>query len=359
MSYIHRLSEWPLFQWDSDQIAPLLARVRYAQGLFAQRCKNLDARMQKEAAETVLLNDAAASSALEGVTLTQKASLQALRNKSASRPGILEILLEIQQEPQALLTAARILRWHEAITGKNESSGAWRGNELGPKKIISGSLGWEKVQYIAPEAPRLAEEIKIFLAWFNFGSLPERGVKPSALWEDPLIKAAIAHFWFISIHPFNDGSARIARVICNLALLRADEGKNWYSMDERILHEQEPYFEALRSSQRDNMDITPWLDWFLYALERTVQNAERLIAPAFKRNKAFDKIEKSGLNARQQTILTSLLDGVDKQISSGAYAKQAKCSNDTALRDIQELLELGLLRKNKSGGRSTSYSLKL
>lgn len=359
MPYIYKMSNWPLFEWDSDYIAPLLSRLRYEQGLFARRCTAMNPKAADEALNMALINDAAASSALEGAAFDAKTAAKALKNKTGAIPGLLQVLLDINSHSAGLLTASRLFGWHRLVMREAPGSGAWRTGKLGDKKISYGPLGSKKLQYVAPKAEYIPAEMKNFLAWFNFDALPERpGRTPSALWQDPVIKAGIAHFWLISIHPFDDGSARLARAAANLALLRADGGKRFYSMDERILHEQKEYHNALAASQRGNLDITPWLDWFLHALKRTVHNAEKLIAPAIKRDITLEKMQKSALNSRQKTVLGLLLEDSKKQVSSGSYAEIASCSGDTALRDIQALIKLGLLRRNRAGGRSTSYSLK-
>lgn len=313
MAYIHTLKEWPLFRWDTELVAPALSRLRYAQGLFAGRCLAMDERARAQAAGLVLAHEAA----------------QDLR----------AVLADVDENPEKLLTAARIPAWHKAAGG----AGTWR---------VSGAEG-------TPEPARIPEEIKTLLAWFNFGSLPARdGAEPRSLWRDPVIRAGIAYLWFTGIRPVSRGSDRLALAVCNLALVRADAGKPWYSLGQILTREREKCREALGSALRGDMDVTPWLAWFIGALERAVDDAESLIAPAIKRGRAFDRMRSAPLNRRQKAMLSALLEDGEKFISSGVYAEAAGCSNDTALRDIQELMDLGFLRKNRAGGRSTSYSLK-
>lgn len=332
MENTHDLKDWPLFSWDSDRLAPLLARLRYSQGLFAHLCEGLDKSARQEAASIALRSDASCGAALSG---------QSLSPRAVEKSGIFQIMADIHKKPEKLLTAARILGWHKKLVPGSPAAGQWRAKPL----------------YTAPAPRCLPEEITLFLAWFNFGSLPARRARPSALWQDPVIRAAIAQFWFLSLQPFEQGSARLARAVGSLALLRADPGKACYSLDERALRGRENYLAALAACQ-GSLNITPWLEWYLLALEKAVQGAQKLIAPALKRAKTLDLMRQSALNSRQRLVLGLLLEDGKGKISSGSYAKAAGCSTDSALRDIQELMERGLLRKNKAGGRSTSYSLK-
>lgn len=314
MAYIHTLTEWPVFHWNTELVAPALSHLRYTQGLFAGRCLAMDERARAEAARLVLAHDAAAD--------------------------LKEVLTDVNENPSKLLTAARILAWHKAAGGE----GDWRS---------TGAEG-------APEAARIPEEMKVFLAWFNFDSLPERGNAPAqSLWKEPVIKAGLAYLWFTGIRPFSHGSDRLALAVCNLALSRGDAGKACYSLGEIFARERAGHRAALDAALRGDMDASSWLLWFINALEKALEHAEKLIAPAVKRGKAIDQMRSTPLNGRQKAVLSALLEDDGKKISSGAYAATAGCSNDTALRDIQELMDLGFLRKNRAGGRSTSYSLKV
>lgn len=314
MADIHTLADWPLFRWSAEAVAPALSRLRYAQGLFAGRWLAQDERARGEAARLALALDAG--------------------------DNLEDVMADVDKYPDKLLTAARILAWHKAAGG----DGAWRSG---------GAEG-------APAAERIPREMSVFLAWFNFDALPGRGeAGRETLWQDPVIKAGLAVLWFMAILPFSKDSGRLALAICNLALLRADAGKPWYSLGDTLRREKEENRAALEASLRGDMDVTPWLVWFIGALERTLQNAESLNAPALKRGKAFERMRSTPLNRRQKAALAVLLEDEKKTISSGAYAEAAACSNDTALRDILELVALGFLRKNRAGGRSTSYSLKV
>lgn len=365
MKYIHSIKGWPCFYWDTDYLAPTLAQTRYQQGLFYGSLQKMDSAARKEAMTQVLIADAAASSSLEGISLNKNAALQLLGGAKKSRAskktpqgmGLVKVLGQVTSNPDALLTAARICEWHALVMDSASPTAGWRSENEGDKSIVHGPLGWEKVQYSAPAAQRLPQEMKTFLAWFNFGSLP--GIPDTGLWQDPLIKAGIAQFWFLCIHPFTDGSARLGRAICDLALLRADPGKAYYSLNERVLQEKKEYQNAIGKAQRGSLDITPWLDWFLHAVQRAVNTAESLIAPALRKDKAYSRMQSSGLSERQKKIVELLINGELEKIASSNYAGLTGCSPDTALRDIHDMMQKGLLRQSRAGGRSTSYSLKL
>lgn len=303
MAHLHKLSGWPLFGWNSDRIAPLLARLRYSQGFFARRAMGLEAGAQNEAARLVLERD--------------------------SRQGLGHILADIRQNPHGLLTASRLFTWEKSLGGPGE----WRAESVGQD---------------------IQNDMKVFLAWFNFDTLPQDGSSPSALWKDPIIKAGIARLWLAAIKPFSQSSGLIAAAVCELALMRADAGKAWYSM----LDDNGEAEAAIQKALGGGLDITLWLEDYLLLLEKSVASAEALIAPALRRDRTVGKIRSNPLGERQKLVLSMLLDDDKKKISSGAYAAAAACSSDTALRDIQELVALGLLRKNRAGGRSTTYSLK-
>lgn len=332
MPHIYDSINWPLFAWNADAVTLPLSRLRYKQGLFARRCLALDEDSRRKAEALVLAADAAAGAALGG---------------EGSAGALAPVMDDIARHSASLLTAARLFAWHRALDADSGGS-VWREAP--------------SAKYPAMPPGRLPDEIKTFLSWFNFDALPQRDAAPAspALWREPVLRAGIAQLWFAALRPFEYGSLRLARAVGDLALLRADPGKAWYSLNEELLRRRADYYAALHRALEGPPDITPWLLWFLEALEAAVDSAEERIAPAIKRGKAFDRMQKSPLNARQKLVLSLLLDGgKKKRIRSGDYARAAACSSDTALRDIQELLELDFLRKNRAGGRSTSYSLKM
>jgi len=251
------------------------------------------------------------------------------------------------------LTEERLFAWHAALfpTGRNAMTpivvGAWRTEESGPMQVVSGPMGRETVHFVAPEADRLPEEMRRFLAWFN---------APNAL--DPVLKASLAHLWFVTIHPFDDGNGRIARAIADMALARADgTSDRFYSMSSQIEAERKDYYRELEHAQRGGLDITPWHAWFLGCLERSIGNAESSLAAVLRRARFWQHASRYSLNPRQRLVVTRMLNGFQGFLTTSKYVTFAKCSADTALRDIQELVLHGLLVRNPGGGRSTSYRL--
>jgi Fic family protein len=251
------------------------------------------------------------------------------------------------------LTAVRLFDWHAALfpTGRSGmhriTVGAWRTGEHGPMQVVSSPVGREKIHFEAPAAQHLPAEMARFLAWFN---------KPTEI--DPVLKAGIAHFWFVTIHPFEDGNGRIARAIADMVLAQADGiPERFYSMSSRIIEERKEYYYQLETAQRGDLDITAWLSWFLGCLGRSLEEAEKTLGTVLRKAKVWQRINPIPLNLRQRKIINRMLDNFQGELTTSKYAKLAKCSNDTALRDIRELLEHGILVKNPGAGRSTTYRL--
>jgi Fic family protein len=225
--------------------------------------------------------------------------------------------------------------------------GAWRDEKSGPMQVVSGPIGRENVHYEAPAAGRLDAEMKSFLEWFNAEDN-----------TDPVIKSALAHLWFVTIHPFADGNGRIARAIADMSLARSeDSSQRFYSMSAQIRLERKAYYDMLEATQKGELDITPWLEWFLGCLDRAFDGAEQTLAAVFQKADFWKKYAAAKINERQRDILNRLLDGFESKLTSSKWALIEKCSPDTALRDIQDLVEQGILVKDEGGGRSTSYSL--
>ncbi len=267
--------------------------------------------------------------------------------------GIVEMMLDATRNFEAPLTAERLSGWHAALfpTGRSGMSrikvGAWRTAESGPMRVVSGPIGREKIHYEAPSVERLEGEMESFLRWFN---------APSEI--DPVLKAAIAHFWFVTIHPFEDGNGRIARAIADMALSQADETKErFYSMSSGIEAERREYYIQLESAQRGNLNITEWLVWFLGCLDHTLDDANEKLSSVLHKARLWQQINLKPVNDRQRTVINRMLDNFKGHLTTSKYAKLAKCSNDTALRDIRELLGRGIVAKNPGRGRSTSYRL--
>jgi Fic family protein len=364
LTYIHELPNWPRFHWNSEGLAKQLAAVRLCQGRLIGRMQALGFHQQEEAVLTTLTEDVLKSSEIEGEILDKDQvrssiarrlgmDIGALPAADRNVEGVVEMMLDATQNFKSELTEERLFGWHASLfpTGRSGMSkivvGAWRDEKTGPMQVVSGPIGREKVHYEAPTAGRLAAEMKSFLEWFN----AEDNI-------DPVIKAALAHLWFVTIHPFADGNGRIARAIADMSLARSeDSSQRFYSMSAQIRIERKAYYDMLEATQKGDLDITPWIEWFLGCLDRAFDGAEQTLAAVFQKADFWKKHAAAKINERQRDILNRLLDGFEGKLTSSKWALIEKCSPDTALRDIQDLVEQGVLVKDEGGGRSTSYSL--
>lgn len=364
MAFIYERPGWPKFLWDADALASVLAAVRHKQGLLLGKMDALGFDLRAEASLTVLTSDVVKSSAIEGESLNpdevrsslaRRLGLEIAGLPKAGRDveGVVEMMLDATQNFESPLTEDRLFDWHAALfpTGRSGmrriTVGAWRPKKAGPMQVVSGPVGHEKVHYEAPDADRLEAEMSAFLDWFN---------APAT--TDPVLKAALAHFWFVTIHPFEDGNGRISRAIADMALARADRAKErFYSMSSQIEAERKDYYLQLEIAQRGGLDITLWLEWFLGCLDRTVEGAQETLSAVLYKAKLWQRINRDPVNERQRSIINRMLNGFKGHLSTSKYAKLAKCSTDTALRDIRELVARGILVQNPAGGRSTSYRL--
>ena len=364
MRYIYSNEKWPQFEWDMGRIADMLAVVRHKQGLLLGKMRTLGFSLQAEAGLETLTEDIVKSSAIEGERLNSPLVRSSLARRlgidiggatptSRHIEGIVEMMLDTTQHYAEPLTKKRLVGWHAALfpTGFSGSRkitvGAWRTPESGAMQVVSGPIGHEKIHFEAPPADALEKEMSAFLGWFD---------APVAI--DPVLKAGIAHLWFVTLHPFEDGNGRIARAIADCALARADTcPQRFYSMSAQIEQERKDYYAMLENTQRGGLDITRWLAWFLGCLDRAIDGSERLFASVLRKADIWNKVNQYPLNERQKGILNRLLDNFVGKLTSSKYAQLAKCSPDTALRDIRELMEYGILKQGKSGGRSTSYAL--
>ena len=364
MDYIHELPGWPELAWDTEALAGPLAEVRHKQGRHLGKMEALGFEFRQEAGLTVLTEEVVKSSAIEGEHLNPEEvrssiarrlglDVAGLPRPSRDVEGVVEMMLDATRNFNDPLTEERLFDWHAALfpTGRSGmhriTVGAWRTREAGPMQLVSGPIGRERVHFEAPEAERLETEVQRFLAWFN---------EPPEL--DPVLKAGVAHFWFVTIHPFDDGNGRIARAIADMVLSRADGTKDrFYSMSSGIEAKRMEYYRELESAQRGGLDVTRWLTWFLACLDRTIEDADRTLGSVLHKAELWQRINRHPVNERQRKIINRMLDNFQGHLTTSKYAKLAKCSNDTALRDIRELLERGILVKNPGGGRSTSYRL--
>jgi Fic family protein len=265
-----------------------------------------------------------------------------------------EMMLDATQKFAELLTAERLFGWHASLFPTGYSGihkitiGAWRTNQSGPMRVVSGRIGKERVHYQAPEARRLEREMDSFLEWYN----RDKEI-------DPVLKAGLAHLWFVTIHPFDDGNGRIARAIADMSLARSEQSsQRFYSMSAQIRKERDAYYGALEATQKqEDGDVTAWLQWFLGCLDRAFDGAETTLGSVLKKARFWDAHAAAGFNERQRDMINRLFDGFSGKLNTSKWAKIEKCSADTALRDIADLVERGVLKKDAAGGRSTSYSL--
>ncbi|MCX6972684.1 MAG: Fic family protein [Verrucomicrobia bacterium] len=365
MSYIHQQKDWPNFRWNEARLLPLLTKLRHQQGRLLGQMEGLGFHLRGEANLESLTKEVIGSSAIEGEKLDAEEVRSSIARRlgiahagttPASRnvEGVVEMMIDATRKYEEGLTAERLCSWHAALFPSGRSGmqritvGSWRTEESGPMQVVSGPMGRERVHFEAPEASRLDAEISRFLEWFE-----ETGA------VDPVIKAGIAHFWFVTIHPFEDGNGRIARAIADMALARADGvAERFYSMSSQIERERKHYYDSLESSQRGGLDITQWLEWFLGCLYRALENAQENLWAILHKARTWERINQDGpVNERQHAVINRLLDGFEGKLSSSKYAKLAKCSPDTALRDIKELQTRSILIQEVGGGRSTSYRL--
>jgi Fic family protein len=363
-TYIHELSAWPHYKWSDEAIATQLAAVRHRQGLLLGRMKGLGFQLQKEAVLKTLTEDVLKSSEIEGEVLDRDQVRSSIARRlgmdvgglpSADRhvEGVVEMMLDATQNFNEPLTAERLFGWHAALfpTGRSGmrkiTVGAWRDDKDGPMEVVSGPFGKEKVHYQAPGAARLDAEMKSFLDWFNNTDN-----------TDPVIRAALAHLWFVTIHPFEDGNGRIARAIADMALARSENSsQRFYSMSAQIRLERKEYYDILETTQKADIDITRWLEWFLACLDKAIEGAEKILFTVLNKADFWKKHETGAFNDRQRDMVNRLLDGFAGKLTSSKWATVEKCSADTALRDINELVDRGVLHKDEGGGRSTSYSI--
>lgn len=362
--YIHERPDWPRFRWDLAAIAEQLAATRHRQGLFAGRVQALGFRKTQEAVLESLTDEAQKSSEIEGERLDRKQvrssiarrlgiDIGALTPADRRVEGVVEVILDATQNYTRPLTAERLFGWHSAMfpSGWSETGrikvGAWRDDSTGPMQVVSGAIGRARVHFEAPSAHRLDGEMVSFLRWFNGPDL-----------FDLVLKSALVHLWFVTIHPFDDGNGRIARAIADMALARAENSsQRFYSMSAQIRKERKAYYDVLESMQKGDLDVTPWMGWFLGCLDRAIMGAETVADSALAKARFWDLVPDGTVNERQRIMLNRLLDGFEGKLTNKKWATIAKCSADTALRDIQDLVIKGLLVPGEAGGRSTSYSL--
>lgn len=363
--YIHKLTAWPEFRWNQGRLAEKLYSVHHRQGRLIGRMEALGFKLRAEATLETLTVDVIKSSEIEGEILDRNQvrssiarrlgmDIGALTPADRNVEGVVEMMLDATQKFAEPLTGERLFGWHASLFPTGRSGmikikvGAWRDDTTGPMRVVSGPIGRERVHYEAPAAGRLDPEMKVFLDWFN------KVDDPAAL----VLKAGVAHLWFVTIHPFDDGNGRIARTITDLTLARSEKSaQRFYSMSAQIREERKAYYDILEATQKGGLDITPWLEWFLGCLERAFNGAETILAIVMIKAHFWETHRELSFNKRQRLVINRLLNGFEGKLTSSKWAKLAKCSQDTALRDIEDLVARAILVKDPARGRSTSYSL--
>ena len=363
-AYIWKVPDWPNWRFDLAALAEPLARVSRSQGLLLGRLADVGMALRDQASLAALTEDVVKTSEIEG----ERLDVDSVRSSIARRlgvdigalapvdrhvEGVVEMVLDATARCDAPVTCERLFGWHAALfpTGFSGMSrisvGAWRDDAKGPMQVVSGPIGHQRVHFEAPPAEQLEAQTRRFLDWING--------EPT---EPPLIKAGLAHLWFVTLHPFDDGNGRIARAVGDLCLARADDSpQRFYSLSAQIQRERKDYYEILEHTQKGPMDVTAWLVWFLDTLHRAVQQAQTTLVAALSKARLWQRWAGVPMNERKIKLLNRLLDGFEGKLTSSKWATIGKCSPDTALRDITDLVARGVLRKSPAGGRSTSYEI--
>lgn len=363
-TYIYQNNDWPNFRWDNEAIISLLSQVRHLQGKMIGKMESIGFELRKEAELQTLTLDILKTSEIEGQILNQEQVRSSIARKLGMDnsglvlsdrhvDGIVEMMLDATQNYYKPLTTKRLFDWHAALFPTGRSGmykiivGKFRDDSTGPMQVVSGALGKEKVHYQAPDANLLKSEIDLFLKWFNQNDK-----------TDLVIKAGLAHLWFITLHPFEDGNGRIARAITDMLLSKSDDvSQRFYSMSAQIRVERKEYYEIIEKTQKGPLDITNWLNWFLTCLKNGLKGSEQILANVLYKHTFWNKNATQIFNDRQVLMINKMLDGFIGKLTSSKWSKIAKCSPDTALRDINDLINKQVIQKDLAGGRSTNYEL--
>lgn len=361
---MHEQPDWPRLHWRPEAVSDELAAVRHRQGRLFGRMEALGFDLRREAVLRTLTDDVVKSSDIEGEKLDAaqvRSSVArrlgmdagALRQVDRDVEGVVEMMLDATGRYDQPLTAERLRGWHASLFPAGRSGlgritvGAWRGRRADPMQVVSGPAGRERVHFEAPPAGRLDAEMRAFLEWFD---------APTGI--DPVLRAGLAHLWFVTIHPFDDGNGRIARAVADMALARSERNaQRFFSMSSQIRAERAAYYDVLERTQRGTTDVTEWMAWFLACLGRSIDGAGTVLTAVLAKARFWERASALPLNDRQRRVLDRLLDGFEGKLSTSKWAKLAKCSQDTALRDVTFLVDRGVLARNPGGGRSTSYRL--
>ncbi|MBI5274609.1 MAG: Fic family protein [Chlamydiales bacterium] len=359
--YIHELKNWPNFLWDRENLLNLLTRLRHQQGRLIGGMESIGFHIRNETVLQILTQDVVKSSEIEGEVLDPSLvrssvarhlgmDIAALNVVDRNIDGIVEMMLDATQKFNHPLTKERLLNWHKHLFPTGYSGftkirvGEWR---ISPVQVVSGRMGQETIHFEGPPAYLVDHEMERFLNWLN----NEQTI-------DPVLKAALAHLWFVTIHPFDDGNGRIGRAIVDLLLARSENSSHrFYSLSAQIQIERKSYYVILEQTQKGTLDVTCWIEWFFRCLGTAIEDASSTFARVLYKSQFWESLTEVSLNERQRKIINRMLDGFEGKLTSSKWAKIAKCSQDTAYRDILDLIDRGILMKNSDGGRSTSYSL--
>ena len=363
--YIHDDPAWPSFRWDEGGLAGPLAEIRHRQGRLLGRMEDLGFDLRQEAVLETLTGDVVKSSEIEGERLDGEQvrssvarrlgmDIGGLRHVDRNVDGIVEMMMDATSNYAQPLATERLHAWHSSLFPAGQSGlrqitvGGWRDDSAGPMQVVSGPMGRERVHYEAPPAARLVAEMGAFLGWFN---------APAEI--DGVLRAGLAHLWFVTIHPFDDGNGRIARAVADMVLARSEGSpQRFYSMSSQIMRERDDYYDILERTQRGTMDVSAWQEWFLACLGRAIDDAQATLSGVLAKARFWERAARVPLNGRQRLVVGRLLDGEFRgKLTTSKWARLAKCSQDTALRDIQELVGHGVMARSRAGGRSTSYDL--
>jgi Fic family protein len=363
--YLYNNPDWPVFKWNSEKLLPLLSHVRNSQGKLIGKMGALGFELRNEANLEILTQEIIKSTEIEGEFLDKEQVRSSIARRlgleipglvfsERNVDGIVDLMIDATKNFDRELNKERLFSWHAALFPTGQSglykiiTGNWRDDSTGPMQVVSGVLGKEKVHYQAPPASQIDHEMQIFIDWFNL----EQNT-------DLVLKSAIAHLWFVTIHPFEDGNGRISRALSDMLLARSDEQSyRFYSMSTQIRKERNAYYDILEKTQKSGLDITNWIEWFLNCLLHSINNSEKLLEKVVYKHFFWLKYTRINVNDRQRKILNMLMDDFEGVLNTTKWAKIGKCSQDTALRDIQDLIEKGVLIKTEQGGRSTNYELK-
>jgi Fic family protein len=362
--YIHELKKWPELTWDKNALNALLIKARFFQGLLLGKMSALGFESREKSSLEILTQDVVHTSEIEGEILNadsvrssiaKRLGLEIEKTTPADRhiDGIVEVLLDATQNHGAPLSAKRLFGWHASLFPTGWSGmhritvGQWRTEKSGDMQVVSGKPGRKRVHFEAPSHDRVPFEMKSFITWFNQDEAP-----------DPVIQSALAHFRFVTIHPFDDGNGRIARAIADMMLARSDSGEHrFYSMSTQIQRERSDYYRVLEACQKGSLDVSEWIEWYLNCLIRSIHGSEELLKVVLLKANFWKRHSGGSFNIRQTEMLNRLLDGFAGKLTSSKWAKITKCSQDTAFRDIIDLVNRAILIKESAGGRSTSYRL--